>query len=138
MAIIADKINIKDIKWVQWESRKQAKLIAYAVDPTSKARTGVLRSLNGSTIPKRAEPAKPSTKRDPFCVKIVSQLEKGTLHKGRSVKASTTSKRGDIKRKPKKTKAAPVAQAAKTATTRKPRSDKGVKRAPKADPTAAE
>jgi len=65
--------QIENATWVEWESNKHGVVTAHAVDPTSEARTGKLRSVNGAVIPEHAKPAKPGTPRDPFSVSILDR-----------------------------------------------------------------
>lgn len=81
MALRRD-IDPEKVRWYQWPSRSQHRLIAYAEDPDAVERTGVRRALNGAAIPEYAKPAQQGTKRDPTCVKLLRRLATGKLHKG--------------------------------------------------------
>lgn len=77
MRLTMTKEQIENVQWVEWHNAKHDTTTAHAIDPTSEARTGVLRAVNGAVVPASAIPARASTPRDPFSVSILKRgLEK--------------------------------------------------------------
>lgn len=60
------------IKWMQWETRNNG-LKAFAVDSDAELKNGIVRAVNGAVVPEDAEPAKPSTPQDAFCISIIEK-----------------------------------------------------------------
>lgn len=67
-------LDVAKIKWVEWENR-HGELKAHAVDPESKQRTGVERTLTGAIIPAGAKPAKTDTARDVFSQQVIERIQ---------------------------------------------------------------
>lgn len=67
--------QLHNVRWVQWHSARQDAVRAHAVDPTSEARTGVLRTVTGAVIPAEAVDAEPGTVRDSFSLQVLARAE---------------------------------------------------------------
>lgn len=70
--------QLANVTWVEWSAKKHgttkepAAPTAHAVDPTSLARTKVLRTVTGAVVPADAVPAKPGTPRDAFSERVLA------------------------------------------------------------------
>lgn len=92
-----DPSNLQ-IVWLQWVSKKQGELRAYAVNMAAPAvhslhmgfvAKGERRALNGMLVPSDAEPALPSTPRDAFSERLVELRASGV---GRRTRAALNPK----------------------------------------------
>lgn len=90
-------MSIADYEWLEWVSSRSGKLTAFAVDPTSEARTGVSRALNGARVPARAVPASPKTPKDAICAELALKAPKPAPKKPAPAAAPAPALRPDVR-----------------------------------------